>query len=457
MRLDRTASALTSRVGGATDGGPRRRQACHSLGRRSSQSLCPVVHGVTCGDNASCSSTATMPRWLLSWRRVPHGTPTWPSWSGMCSLALQNISLSFSINIFWARLMLWLTLFLAFRWRSSANWRRTTTASQHHPPTSRTGRPHRGRGQVPHCCQRRTELTPHQRRRGAAGVSSFLQGDALEGDPSTEHGSALFVTNICRNGSGAQTAKVYLAGVRHLHLRRGASFGAFNGPRLAAAVQGFQRLGPGPRPFRPPVTLAQLRTFKASLTRVPLPQQDQWMLWAAVALAYFGVLRVSKYTCPGRQTSDKARTLTRRRVTLAGNRLTLNLGITKTDQASRGAQVSIGAITDELCQVAAVCAYLHHAQPSNADSPFFRYNDRRNLMPADANWCLQRFVGPNYSSHCLRIGGATREAQGGARSWEVQASGPWRSAAFRCYIRPANSSMVQLAWLMVDRQSAAAQ
>ena len=276
------------------------------------------------------------------------------------------------------------------------------------------------------------------------------------GKPATEHGLVLFVANISRNGSGAQTAKVYLAGVCNLHLRRSASLRAFNGPRLAAAVQGLQRLGPKPRPLRPPVTLAQLRTLKPSLMRAPLPQQNQRMLWVAVALAYFGVLRVSEYTCPGRQTSDKARTLTRRRVTLAGDRLTLNLGVTKTDQAGRGAQVSIGAITDELCPVAAVRTYLHHAQPSDAGSPFFRYNDGRNLTPADVNWCLQRFIGPNFTSHCLRIGGATRAAQGGDRSWEVQASGRWRSAAFRRYIRPANSSMAQLARLMVDGQSAAA-
>ena len=158
----------------------------------------------------------------------------------------------------------------------------------------------------------------------------FCNAQQWQLTPATEYGLTLFVGHLSQCRRSAQTAQVYLAGVRLLHLEHNASVEAFKGARLAAALQGLQCSGPPPRPARQPITLQQLRTLKERLfaTRT-LNLIDQEMIWAALTLAYFGLLRVSEYVSCNAHTFNADRTLTQRMVNIQPGLLHISLRASK--------------------------------------------------------------------------------------------------------------------------------
>ena len=297
-------------------------------------------------------------------------------------------------------------------------------------------------------------VTASSQRTYQPGITSYRQlcaANRWEETPATEERLTLFVAHLSLTGLSARTARVYIAGVRYLHLLRKADITAFAGKRLAAAIQGYQRTEVAPARKRKPITLAQLQALKHRITAARcLGHNDRQMLWAAVSLAYFGLLRVSEYTSPSSQSFIPGRTLTRHRVEIRRNAVDLRIPESKTDQHRRGATVVIGATGTELCPVAAVNSYRALTTWTDEASPFFKFQDGKYLTAADVNFWLQRLVFLNTTSHCLRIGGTTTAAEAGASTWQLQAGGRWRSDAYRQYIRPSRAAMGRLARLMTS-------
>ena len=116
--------------------------------------------------------------------------------------------------------------------------------------------------------------------------------------PATDHGLCHFVASLSKAGRTAETAQVYLAAVRDVHLRRGADVEVFKSPRLAATLCGLRRRRTGSANKRPPVTVAQMNACKVQLDQIALPPRDRLMVWAALATAFYALLRVSEYTSP---------------------------------------------------------------------------------------------------------------------------------------------------------------
>ena len=286
---------------------------------------------------------------------------------------------------------------------------------------------------------------------GRQAYSNFCLDMGWLETPASEQGLLMFVAYLSRRGCSVQTTRVYLAGIRHLHLERGASIAAFSSPRLAAALQVLQRLGPKPQPPRPAVTLQQLRQIKRKVfTSLCLPEPDRRMLWAAITLGFFGILRVSEYSSPSARTVETGRTLIRSNMVVTKEQVQITLPRSKTDQQGRGAKVMVGVTGGELCPVNAMRNYM---AVSRLDSslPVFTYSDGRFMTAQDINFWLQRFLGDRYSSHCLRIGGTTRAAEAGAQTWQLQAGGRWKSCAYQRYIRPTTESLSELSRLMTHR------
>ncbi len=270
-------------------------------------------------------------------------------------------------------------------------------------------------------------------------------------------GLILFVAFLSRSGRTAQTARVYLAGVRWLHLLHRADISAFRGQRLAAALQGLHRLTAKPATkSRTPITLGQLRRFKEQLfTTTCLADVDKKMLWAAVSLAYFGLLRVSEYTSQGPRKFDPTRTLIRSRVTLREDAVVVHLPESKTDQLRKGADVTAGLTGDDLCPTNAVKDYVRATPRAKMDMPFFFFSAGNFLTPGDINFWLRRFISASTTSHSLRIGGTTAAAEAGAETWQILAGGRWRSNAYQRYIRPSSTAMGRLARMMTSHREPA--
>ena len=210
-----------------------------------------------------------------------------------------------------------------------------------------------------------------------------------------------------------------------------------------------RRSGPPPHPARQPITLQQLRTLKERLfaTRT-LNLIDQEMIWAALTLAYFGLLRVSEYVSCNAHTFNVDQTLTRRMVNIQPRLLHISLRASKHDQLGQGAQLSIGATGTDICPVEAMRRYLVRKTWPNAETPLFCFSLRQYLTAADINFWLCHLLGQTVTIHCLRIGGTTWAAEAGVHIWQSQAGGRWRSNAYKRYIRPSPAALSGLTVLI---------
>ena len=92
-----------------------------------------------------------------------------------------------------------------------------------------------------------------------------------------------------------KTLKVYLAGIRLLHIEHG-----FPDPTddslLELVCRGIRRQQGDHQRTRLPITINHLRTLKNQLRVSQYSLLEQRMLWALFTLAFYGFLRISEYT-----------------------------------------------------------------------------------------------------------------------------------------------------------------
>ena len=102
-----------------------------------------------------------------------------------------------------------------------------------------------------------------------------------------------------------KTIKVYLSGVQVWSKLQGCYILIKHMHRLKYLLKGIRRAQGNSfdRPTRPPVTRHMLEQICTFLAHTESPW-DRDMITSAVLLAFFGLLRVSEYTCPHPSTFD---------------------------------------------------------------------------------------------------------------------------------------------------------
>lgn len=252
--------------------------------------------------------------------------------------------------------------------------------------------------------------------------------------PATTQAILHFLAALHERGLCHSTAQVYVAAVRHYHLVNRLDVSPFADPAVKAALEGLHRLSPGSEDQRRPIRPHQLAGLLWSLsTSRSLGAGDAAMLRAAFATAHAGFLRVGEYTAPSRHQFKPKRTLTRSRLAISGEQLTLTLPRTKTNQY-RPTRVVIKATGGIACPVAAMQRYLA-TRDAAPHLPLFTRQDGGYLTATDVNYWVRRHLGPDYSSHSFRIGAATSASEVGTRDEQVKKSGRWKSRAYKRYIR----------------------
>lgn len=238
----------------------------------------------------------------------------------------------------------------------------------------------------------------------------------------------------------ANTVKVYLAGVRSLHIEQGFQDPFENRPRLARVIRGVKRLRSTPTTKRMPVTMEVLRQMKRVLQ---LRYYDDALFWAASCFGFFGFLRCGEFTVssPGDQ-FDPDIHLCLSDVSVDSHTcpsvILARIKASKTDPYRKGFTLRLCATGGEICPVQAVTQYLHMrgGQPGS----LFRDVNGKPLTRASYSKLLQAVttragVVGNYSSHSLRIGAATTAAQVGVPDHMIKTLGRWQSDAYQIYIR----------------------
>lgn len=170
--------------------------------------------------------------------------------------------------------------------------------------------------------------------------------------PANEWTLMLFVTALSRSLK-TSSIKVYLAGVRSLHVENGFGNPLENCLRLERVIRGIKRMqGIGTRPRRP-ITAPILLRFYSLLD---LETYRDSLFWAACCTGFFGFLRSGEFTTS--TSSYDATThlsLADVKVDRIVNPTVLYLQIksSKTDQFRKGQTIRIGATNSTVCAVRA--------------------------------------------------------------------------------------------------------
>ena len=199
------------------------------------------------------------------------------------------------------------------------------------------------------------------------------------------------------------------------------------------------------RPRRAPITTNHLNLIRNYLQRSCIPFADKYMLWSAVTLAFFGLLRVSEYTASYTHSYDPVYTLMTNDVNCSTNTTfcLVHLKTSKTDPFRVGCTLRIGSTGNQLCPIAALRAYLTVRPQSSG--PLFIYVNGTFLTRSRVSSFLIKVLSPiHISTHSFRIGGATALASVGVPDHVIKAYGRWSSNAYQRYIQLNPNSMISL-------------
>jgi len=167
-------------------------------------------------------------------------------------------------------------------------------------------------------------------------------------------------------------------------------------------------------------------------------------MWRSVTLtAFFGLLRVSEFTCPS-QLFDPCIQLAVCDVSFNKDftMLYIKIKASKTDPFRTGSIIRLAAIINhDLCPVKAMQRYLVYR--GRSPGPLFTFSDGRYLT---RNFLVAflRMVLPNVNninSHSFRIGGASAAMAAGASDALIRIMGRWSSDCSNRYIRIGDTSI----------------
>ena len=196
------------------------------------------------------------------------------------------------------------------------------------------------------------------------------------------------VSYLADAGLKHRTIKVYLSGVRFLHIVEG-----FHDPfkpvllRLEYTLRGVKKSeaekSGGSREHLPisPHLLNQIKVVWESSALT----QDEVMLWAACCLAFFGFLSTGEMTVPNDHSYDPACHLSFGDVAVDNasdpSLLCVTIKQSKTDPFRKGIDLYIGQTFTEVCPLVAMLRYL--VKRDSRTGSLFCYEDGRLLTTLD--------------------------------------------------------------------------
>ena len=283
--------------------------------------------------------------------------------------------------------------------------------------------------------------------------------------PTSESTLLLFVAHLASLKLSHSTIKVYLSGVRSLHVAQGHhdSFNKCLTPRLHQVIKGIRKdnaIIHTPR-IRRPITIEIMKGIKEVLLQNP-HDYNNIMMWAACCLAFFGFLRSSEFTTPTSTEFDPDSHLSAKDLAM-DNKLTprlirVKIKQSKTDPFRQGVTLFLGKTGSPICPVDAILPYL--AVRDNRPGPLFIFRDGRMLTRQTFGTLLDNVLDQlhlppgEFNTHSFRIGAATSAKEAGIADSQIMMLGRWQSNAYQRYIRTPPESLARLSRVLATGRKA---
>ena len=240
----------------------------------------------------------------------------------------------------------------------------------------------------------------------------------------------LFIVHLHRRGYATNTIRTFVSAISyHNRIRQYPDpAGSFI---ITKAFQGLRKIRP-PTEAREPISLELLHVMLSHLDRIATGYYEQSLFRAMLLCAFFALCRISEFTMGKTGHNLHRSDLTFRKT----SQFQLSFRTFKHSVAKSSVTVNSQPIH---CPVKALELYCA-SRPRKATFLFCQQNGQP-IPRLQFVTMLQRLViaankDPQFfTSHSLRIGGATYAAQLGMSALQIQRLGRWRSTAFLQYLR----------------------
>ena len=269
--------------------------------------------------------------------------------------------------------------------------------------------------------------------------------------PASEWTLMLFVSHLSESIK-ADSIKVYLAGVRSLHIKQGFPNTLENRLRLQRIVRGVKRLQGSEKRDRCPVTFNVLQKLQR---QVVLTRYNDSMFWAACCLGFFGFLRSGEFTVASTPSFNPDLHLGLEDIKMDWHHsptyMLVKIKASTTDQFRKGVTLRIATSGSTICAVRTLSDYLHLR--GNRPGPLFVHADGKPLTHVTLSKWLQETalragLAGNFSGHSFRIGAVTTAAQNGVPDHLIKSLGRWESNAYQLYIKTPPNTLDNVAALL---------
>ena len=281
---------------------------------------------------------------------------------------------------------------------------------------------------------------------------AFCERHNLLAVPGDENTMLLFITELATRIS-PQSIKVYMAGVRALHISNGFHNPFTNTVKLQQTLRGIEREHFSAVKQKLPITfdlLCRMRNF------IDDNNKDDTVYWAATTTAHFLLLRASEFvkTDMSDQVLLNIEDVNFERTPTGEEYMTVRIKKSKTDQKGSGILLYTGHSKHKVCAVCAMKENLLTQQQRenySVHDSLFTMSSGNPLTRKELTHFVSvilRLLGidpQNFSGHSFRIGGATSASVAGLHDYQIKLLGRWSSDCYKSYIRSPVSMFLQIA------------
>ena len=270
------------------------------------------------------------------------------------------------------------------------------------------------------------------------------------------------VDRVCYDGISIKTAKCALYAIRWFCIHYGFEIDLKKMLRLQSTIHGMKRvLGIGSADKRLPITVSLLKRFRR---RMDLNNYDELVIFTAMVVATFGLLRTGEFAVDSKRNCDNEKLLRISSIKPHFKRntikyYTLHLNASKTDIFRSGVDITLGHgfgdidpvnLISRMIKMREIQSRRHSKLVMTDESPLFCLKNGTPLSKWDISTILKTLTKKcnldpqKYKGQSFRIGGATSYARRGFPSSIIQIMGRWKSDCYKIYTRFLHQDLANL-------------